>query len=343
MLDEQIEKRILFYNDQLLNEGAKDINIGLFHGKMGLCIYFYLQYRFFQDKRYEKMANNLLLDVYQKIEKRKDNSLENGILGIGFGILFLLENNFCEGNPNSILKEVDDSIFKSLCNSGNTQDSSIIHEDICKSIYLCTRLKNIKLSKNERMLFSEVLTQTFNRICCNMPYILNSEPLSFSPVTYPLLSFLHLVEMMEEQQIYAYKIRRTLREWCERVRSVCPVSIGHQYLLDKLTTRISENKLIEKSICHNSLAASIRIDDFFKSEMRDMELSFYFGASGLWLHMQMLGLQDRYVDNLLLEKLRSSCIWTKRDKEESEIVTDSLFAGIPGIILTYQSLLHNYA
>lgn len=165
MLDEQIEKRILFYNDQLLNEGAKDINIGLFHGKMGLCIYFYLQYRFFQDKRYEKMANNLLLDVYQKIEKRKDNSLENGILGIGFGILFLLENNFCEGNPNSILKEVDDSIFKSLCNSGNTQDSSII---IMVTNYIrmlwvtmkkmrtkkipTTRIKALKVTRNNSLL-----------------------------------------------------------------------------------------------------------------------------------------------------------------------------------------------
>lgn len=342
MQKDYIQKRIISYNEQLMESNLHDLTLGLFHGKMGLSIYFYMQYQFFNDKRYEKIADRLLEEVYDKIGKRKDTGIENGITGIGVGFLFLLKNKLCEGNPNNVLKEIDDVVFKALCNSVDGQSDSI-YEDICKCLYLCERMKNSGLAKMNRMLFSEILIQAFNKICNNMSYILNTEPLSFSPTGYSLLLFLRLVELMERQHVYDYKIRRTLKEWGEKIKAVHPISIGHRYLLDKMIMQIPHELIANTEKHHEISIIDTQIEDFFSSEMRNMELSFSFGASGLWLFMLISEMSDKQVESLLFEKILTSCIWKKKDKEESEIITDSLFSGLPGIILTYQILLKKHA
>lgn len=341
MQEEDIQRRIISYNEYLLKEMPKDSGLGLFHGNMGLCIYFYMQYHLYRDKKYEKMADKLLDDIYRRIGRCKDTGLEKGITGIGIGLLFLLENGLCEGNPNTVLKEIDDTVFKALCNSINTQNSPV-YDDICKCLYLCTRMKNPKLARGERLLFSELLVHAFNKICSNMPCITNSEPPSFSPFGYPLLLFLHLVEMMKEQYIYDYKIERTMKEWGEKILSIYPISIGHRYLLDNIISRMSQNLIIHIEYRHEILKVNTHIEEFFCSEMRNMELSFASGTSGLWLFMQIFEIQDKHVENLLTSKICSSHIWAKNNKEESELVNDSLFTGLPGIILTYQKLYCNH-
>lgn len=341
MQEEFIQQRISLYNKYLLTNVDKVKNLGLFHGKMGLCIYFYMQSKLCLDKEYEKVADQLLESVYSDIGKCKDIGLENGITGIGIGINFLLECGLCEGNPNIVLEEIDNTIFRTLCKSINIQ-GNFVHDDICKCLYFCMRMKNSRLSSKERLLFSELLVHAFNRICNNMSHVIHSEPSVFSPFGYSLLLFLHLVKMMEELRVYDYKIRRALKEWKEKIQTVFPTSIGHRYLLYNMVSHMPETLSPHLDYRCDILQAYTHIDSFFYSEMKDMQLSLGSGASGLWLFMKIQNISDSHMESLLINKIRSSCIWAKKDKEESELINDSLFMGLPGIILIYQKLHNNH-
>ena len=181
---------ILSYNDSLLKKEHGKSGIGLFNGKLGLCIYFYLQHHVYKDRRFENKANELLVEIISEVDKLKDTSLAAGLTGIGLGIDFLLTAGMCEGNPNIVLKEVDDTLFKALCGSCVTNNNNV-YEDICKCLYVSRRLGNSKFSPKERVLFEELLIRSFNKICNNMGAVINSEPTMFSPFGYPLLLFLY--------------------------------------------------------------------------------------------------------------------------------------------------------
>lgn len=258
--------------------------------------------------------------------------MTRGITGIGFGILYLLKNGLCEGNPNIVLKDIDDTIFKALCDSimNNKKD---IHEDIFKCIYLCVRIKNSQISKIEKEMFEEILKRSFNKIYNFIPYIINSEPQIFSPFDYSLLMFMYLTIRMKELNLYEKKINRMLQEWLPQINSIRPISKGHQYLLYKMIEEIQD---IHQNTENNTLNK-----DFFFHEMKNMSLSFATGVSGLWLFMNIANLKDPKISELIIDKIRLSEIWIRFNDIESILTSDSLFTGLPGIILTYQKLAHN--
>ena len=80
------------FNEWLSRQGYDELPVGLFVGQMGLCIYWYQQSRIYKNSKYEQLASELLDKVFQNINKNPCCDLENGILGIGFGVLYLLDN-----------------------------------------------------------------------------------------------------------------------------------------------------------------------------------------------------------------------------------------------------------
>lgn len=87
-------------------------NIGLYHGKLGvaLCLYHYAKH--IKDPLYNEIADDLLEQVLSNIPVQMPIDFANGICGIGWGICYLLNNRFVEGNANEILKELDMRILE---------------------------------------------------------------------------------------------------------------------------------------------------------------------------------------------------------------------------------------
>lgn len=82
-------------------------DLSLYHGKIGIVLFFYNYARYTQNPIYEEFADELLDEIFNEIHDNIGIDFENGLTGIGWGILYLLEKQFITGDPNDILKEID--------------------------------------------------------------------------------------------------------------------------------------------------------------------------------------------------------------------------------------------
>lgn len=81
--------------------------LGLAHGKMGIVIFFYHYARYSQNTAYEEFAGELLEEVYEDIQMDISVDFENGLCGIAWGIEYLKQHKFVDGDTAAILKDVD--------------------------------------------------------------------------------------------------------------------------------------------------------------------------------------------------------------------------------------------
>lgn len=91
----------LIVNASFLND------IGLYHGKMGISLFFAYCASYFQNDIYNDFAKVLLMEVSDEISEDMNMSFENGISGIAWGILCLWEKGLISGNLNDLLKDID--------------------------------------------------------------------------------------------------------------------------------------------------------------------------------------------------------------------------------------------
>lgn len=87
-------------------------NLGLYHGKMGIAIFFAYYAKYTQNTLYENFTYDLIEEIYEDIHTEYPVNLENGLCGIGWGILYLLQNSLIQGEPDEILSVVDQKIME---------------------------------------------------------------------------------------------------------------------------------------------------------------------------------------------------------------------------------------
>lgn len=98
-------------NHLIVNTSGLD-NIGLYYGKMGIVLFFVHYARYVENLVYEDYASELLDEVYEDICDETPLNFSNGLCGIGWSILYLLENNLMTGDPDQILIDVDKRIME---------------------------------------------------------------------------------------------------------------------------------------------------------------------------------------------------------------------------------------
>lgn len=87
-------------------------DLGLFHGRMGIVLFFAHYARVTQNKQYEDFAEILLDEIYEEIHWDLPINLENGLCGIGWGIEYLVQHGFMEGNTDEILADLDRKVME---------------------------------------------------------------------------------------------------------------------------------------------------------------------------------------------------------------------------------------
>src|ERR1035438_8832595 len=102
-IDDIMQERIEKFNHYVMSLDIDKIPIGLFCGKMGICIYFFHQARLTKNKKYEKFAKKLMNSIYDQIHTKSINDLEDGLIGVCLGINYLIEENFLKGNINYVI------------------------------------------------------------------------------------------------------------------------------------------------------------------------------------------------------------------------------------------------
>lgn len=106
---EEILKRIAENN--LFKRHCQKKN-GLFHGRMGMAVFFFLYARHTDSRIYEDFAGNLIDDIYDDISTAMPVGLKDGLCGIGWGIEYLVQQRYLEGNTDEILEDIDLKIME---------------------------------------------------------------------------------------------------------------------------------------------------------------------------------------------------------------------------------------
>ena len=96
-------------------------NISLLEGKMGILLFYYKYGRYSGNKFYSDMADDLLDEVYVKLKNPQNISFDQGVIGIAWGIRYLIRNNFVEGNPKEILSDIESLLISRYINDSQSQ------------------------------------------------------------------------------------------------------------------------------------------------------------------------------------------------------------------------------
>lgn len=112
-IDAQTKKDFLYDISRhlMINASFMD-DLGLYHGKMGVVLYFAHFARYSQKDIYNDFASKLLDEIYAEIHTDTPINFKNGLCGIGWGMEYLLQNGFLEGNSNEILHGIDEKIME---------------------------------------------------------------------------------------------------------------------------------------------------------------------------------------------------------------------------------------
>ena len=100
-------------NVLMLNAGHID-NPGLFNGKMGISIFFYLYGRYTGNEVFSDYAGELIDEIYEEINTNTPVDFQNGLSGIGWGIEYLVENKFVDADTDEALSEIDNAIYRNI-------------------------------------------------------------------------------------------------------------------------------------------------------------------------------------------------------------------------------------
>jgi len=149
---------------QIIEADNSQSPMGLFHGNAGISMFLYMLSRHSKDLFYEKKAEELLDKVFTGLNNSVSPDLEDGLAGIGWVTEYLIQHKFVEGDPDIILEEVDNKVFKIL-NEDNFNSLEVTNGLAGYLFYLIRRLKNTP--EEPSMAFqinSELLIHVINKI-----------------------------------------------------------------------------------------------------------------------------------------------------------------------------------
>lgn len=106
------KENIIRITNQIISKSAAVFDSGLLSGKMGLIMYLFHYSKYSDNKLYADFAELLIDDIFEDIHDKMSFTLDKGLSGIGWGIEYILKNNFVEGDSIEILEDIDKQIMK---------------------------------------------------------------------------------------------------------------------------------------------------------------------------------------------------------------------------------------
>lgn len=158
-------------------------------GYMGSAIALFSMYRIKQDGFFLSMAEYHLALMRETLKDKVALEINNGLTGVGLGITWLVEEGFLSGDLNSILKEMDDRVYKYSVMSFNEYNQKYESTYIDMLIYISVRLNYLKVKHAEYAIFTRLAQMLYDHIYLNISIGFLMEP-SPSNIRYKLFLFI---------------------------------------------------------------------------------------------------------------------------------------------------------
>ena len=126
-------------------------NQGLIRGKMGIALFYYHYARYMKNEFYNDLADELFDEILAEIS-RVPYDFENGLIGIGWAIDYLIKNEFIEGDSDDVLHDIDKRILSQI-------KVDFRYSLLGQGIYLFSRLSTSKTKTSELTTYSDVLLE----------------------------------------------------------------------------------------------------------------------------------------------------------------------------------------
>jgi hypothetical protein len=260
-------------------------NNGVMHGNTGFCIFFYHLARYTNNSEYELFADDLLDKVFANLSASISSiTFENGLAGIGWGIEYLVQNVFIEGNTDEILEEVDNRVFWTL-NEDKYRKIEFGEGLSGYLFYLIYRLKNKKMpfsmaQRINRELLILIINNIYEQVTSQFSSIVEEKQFDlfwrFPVVLYGLIEAYKL-------NVCNDKIRCMITQWIPYFEAYIPsMHINRLYMATILSLVNTQfpNKRIEKQIQILIFATDF---ETLKTELDPNTLNIRFGWSGIVL------------------------------------------------------------
>jgi hypothetical protein len=341
-MDVIMQERIKKFNQYVMSLDIDKIPIGLFSGKMGICIYFYQQARLAQNKEYEKFAEKLLISITKQVNSTMPIDLENGLAGICYGSNYLINEKFVSGNINSILKEMENKIFNMLNFHYLSSNFETTFENLRiileASFYILIRVEKNKLSKNEKYIYQNLLIKVINKIEDTKLQEKFKDPIYFSLISYFFPLYLIFLSRVYVLNIYNYKIDKIFDELSDRIKSTYPLLLSNRLFFSGAIRRVEEVKTMPGWKDHiNLLEQNIDISTAVKNEFRNKKIFPDDGLTGLEYMLRELHGHLTIDYDVINNRVISSEIWDDFLENNENHNPIGLVFGMCGVITIYQA------
>lgn len=332
-------------NKIVMGLDISSLPMGLFNGKMGICIYYYYASKYYENSDYQLFAGNLLDDIYGSINDNILNiDFQNGVSGVAWGINYLIENKFVLGNLDLILHDIDNLLFSQVNFCWLNDESKNRMFFLWLLFYYSDRLKTVK-NEVEREMMQRTVIRIINHVednCLDIPLY---QPKNFN-INYSELSIYSLVlSRFYLMDFYNYKIVKIVESISDTLLSSFPVQHTNRLLLlwsiQNVQKCVYNGKLENHMIL---LKDNIDHGIIINKEFLNKNLSLCQGVAGYVLIL----LLNKYKISLelkkrILEKIDSSYIWDNGFDPLTVSTGNNigLFNGYTGVALMYHILLNN--
>ena len=93
--------------EDLIQVGRRTSCLGLINGKMGIAIALFRYARLSGELTCGDVGCELLDEIYEHLDSSIPISFGSGLWGIGWGIEYLIQNGYMEGDADEVLKDID--------------------------------------------------------------------------------------------------------------------------------------------------------------------------------------------------------------------------------------------
>lgn len=319
----------------------KDMQIenryGLFDGKAGICLYYFITGKYLNSSQRTEYANILLEDIYNNISPKAPIDLTSGLTGISLMLAYLIHHGYSQGDVNIVLKKIDNHIYKIACNAIEmdlNKKASVPLIDVL--IYTIMRYKEVN-DEDEKWLLKRLIVDLFNYIYINKTDSFFWEPLPFS-IQYPLCQYLWALTEIYKIGIEQKRIKYILREMHYIVFAQKPILQANRLVLSLISSIIGrEIELSHWTDYADSLMSNIDIQYILNEEMHDKNIFPINGIIGIYfliMEYNKLNTKKIFINEYnLLRRILNSSAWERAEKDKKYFKTHGTLKGFLGVLL----------
>lgn len=343
MNENEFDYRIKQLDRMVMSLDIRNLPLGLFDGKMGLCIYFFHLAKLRNDHEYLSFAEKLLKHIYSLAGELSTIHLHAGMSGVAWGIHYLVKNEFVTGNLDQVLQEADDLLFRTIQFDWlNKQEENRLNY-LKLLVYYSSRLQTT-INKTEKVLSQKMAIRILNNIENSFSDTPWEHPAIFNLTEYELALYLILLSRFYKLDFYNYKIVKIWDGLSNTVLSSIPVQHNNRLLLLLGIQSVLKCISLPQWEAHAILLESnIDHEKIINQEFLNKNITLRRGISGYCLLLSLLqgGILSSDLKVRILKKIESSDIWEERFNVLSDAIAGNigLANGYTGVALVYYSLL----